>query len=107
MTAFRYQSSYAPPGDPEFAVRTRPGGYDVEARIPWETLYDGPRTASAGRGIALSIALDMRDDPAARGREAFSLLENLPLPDGVATSCATGVALPSCDDRLWCTPTLE
>ncbi len=76
-------------------------GYTIEVLLPW------PGTApSSGTQIAFDLALNSADDEpadAGDGRDAQAIL----YLGSVSSSPCGDTAEPWCDDRTWCTPTLE
>jgi hypothetical protein len=77
-------------------------GYDVELLLPWRS-----SAPASGDQIAFDLALDSADDEplgAPDGRDAQALLHLATVSS--PTPCP-GSARPWCDDRTWCTPTLE
>jgi hypothetical protein len=76
-------------------------GYTVELLVPW------PGSApSAGSTIAFDLALNSADDEPAGapdGRDAQAIL----YLGSVSNSPCGDPAEPWCDDRTWCTPTLQ
>jgi hypothetical protein len=98
----------------EFASRVTADGYAHELFIPWASLN---RTAPPSSGTA--IALDMTlfdtempgiemppyfDDTGLQGVVAYRI--NTTGVD-LASSCCSGSLYPDCDDRTWCSPSLE
>jgi hypothetical protein len=78
-------------------------GYTIELLLPW------PGTApTSGSTVAFDLALNSADaDPADApdGRDAQAILYLGTVGGG--STCGDGGAEPWCDDRTWCTPTLE
>jgi len=105
----------------KWAYRTVAGGYEFELFLPWVLL--GRSAAPApGTIIAVDLGLGTENDPdywtfwpsspqiGKAGTAGQSFLAIKPLPPGVGTSCAPlqpADALPWCDNRTWCQPTLE
>ena len=86
-----------------FATRIVPGGYEIEMQVFWATLHG---TGTVGANVAVGLGLDLTDDPLAGKRQLFSFFDLRAA--GPSTTCASPPpALPSCDDRLWCAPSLE
>jgi len=87
----------------EFATGTDSSGYWVELSLPW------PGSAPAA---SAQIKLDMQLN-AADGQTLVSDLyvrdaqAILALPTTTTTSCSSSNIQPFCDDRLWCTTTLQ
>jgi hypothetical protein len=76
------------------------GGYEVELMIPWASTAN-LRSSGASFGFNLGATAD----DTGGGIELEGMLANnaVSLPAAACTSTAT----PGCDDRTWCTPTLE
>jgi hypothetical protein len=91
----------------QFAVVLVPSGFAVELALDWGIL--GLAAAPApGALIAFDVALDLRF-PADGGTERFqSYLGVIATTAPAPTACrADAVFAPFCDDRIWCTPTLQ
>lgn len=76
------------------------GGWEVELHYPWTTLGN---QAAPGMTMGFDVAVDVKDDPGASGREVRALLHYQAVPS--SPSCdAVGstTAEPWCDDRTWC-----
>jgi hypothetical protein len=105
----------------KWAYRTVAGGYEFELFLPWALLGRATPPAS-GTTIALDLGFGTNNDPnywsfwpsapqlGTPGTSGQTFLAIRPLPSGTTTSCAPlqpTNALPWCDDRTWCQPTLE
>lgn len=85
-----------------YAARITPTGYELEMKIDWADLKATP---SSGKVIGFDIGVDVRQTASASLR-LQSFLGFVPV--SVTTPCALPRGPhPSCDDRTWCTPTLE
>jgi hypothetical protein len=78
-------------------------GYSVELLLPWSALAE---TIAPGAQIAFDVAFDVEDTPDAGGRQYQSIYTCNSVEAG-APSCGTLMPEPWCDDRTWCTPTLQ
>jgi hypothetical protein len=81
------------------AVAT-PTGYAVEVQIPWSDLHG--MGIAAGSQIGLDVAVNSKWDPATD--HVFSVWRRRMVSG--ATPCGANLS-PSCDDRTWCTPSLD
>jgi hypothetical protein len=79
----------------QWAARRVPGGYEIELRIPWTDL--GGAEMRSGLTIGVDLGLDDKDGPADR---FWSVYEIAPTTISICGE-------PSCDDRLWCLPSLK
>jgi hypothetical protein len=84
-----------------------PDGYSIELEYPWPLVHPAP--IASGLGVGLDFAFDVEDGADASGRQWQSIFGYTPLPPdaGVSPACGTFFPEPWCDDRTWCTPTLE
>lgn len=89
----------------QYAARLMPDGYEIEVRISWSYVGAGdPNSPGSGDKVAFNWALDYHSRLVAdRLWQLFAHYNEV--PDGVI--CAGGLVEPACDDRTWCTPTLE
>jgi hypothetical protein len=96
------------------ATRRVPSGYEYELYVPWGTLGRAA-PPSSGDSIAIDLGYFACDDPSAVGKRDFacgsgyggeSWIGFTPLPTGTSSTCES-VVIPDCDDRTWCTATLE
>jgi hypothetical protein len=83
-----------------FAARRVSGGYEVELHLPWSEIGEA---VSPGMLIGFDVAIDVKDDERAPGRQARAYLHLEPLA-GSAPCTALGAARPEpwCDSRTWC-----
>lgn len=90
------------PLDPSrFAGRLVPGGYEIEALLPWRT-----GAPEAGATIGFDVGLNINDDPATPRRAFQFAIANLPVSG--ASNCTADVGpQPFCDDRTWCRPRID
>jgi hypothetical protein len=87
------------PSIDRWAARNTAEGYEIEVRIPWADLKpSGMPAPTAGKKIALTFAFNNKTDTT----KAFSVFQTKPVATPV-----TGCTQPYCDDRYWCTPTLD
>jgi hypothetical protein len=88
----------------QYTVRDTSDGYAIELRLPWGT----GQTPQSGNGVAFDFAVDVTDDPAAGHRQLQGVL-NQTFVDGseLCGMSANQAALPACDVRAWCMPTLQ
>ena len=84
-----------------WATRLTADGWEVEVKLPWPgTLMP----AAAGATLGFQLGLSMSETQGGN-RVEFA---TLPIPTGVTgTTCPQNHAMPWCDDRTWCRPTLE
>jgi len=86
----------------QYSSRVTPDGYAIEVRIPWA--FVGGGNPGSGDQVALNWALDYHSRLVAdRLWQLFAHYTDV--PGGVV--CTGGLVEPACDDRTWCTPTLE
>jgi hypothetical protein len=87
------------PSIDRWAARNTAEGYEIEMRVPWADLKpSGMPAPTAGKKIALTFAFNNKTDTT----KAFSVFQVKPVATPV-----TGCTQPFCDDRYWCTPTLD
>jgi hypothetical protein len=79
-------------------------GYNVELEIPWSTLGSPP--PSKGAKIAFDVGFDLML-PSDGGLERYQAFHSILALTGAPSQACGGFLQPSCDDRTWCTPTLE
>ncbi|MBN2195384.1 MAG: hypothetical protein JW751_21375 [Polyangiaceae bacterium] len=94
-------ASHGELADSRYETTVTADGYTIEAQIPWPG-----SNPDVGAGIAFDLALNSADDApegAPDGRDAQAVLY---IGSVGSTTCGGG-AEPWCDDRTWCTPTLE
>jgi hypothetical protein len=89
----------------QFVTGTDSTGYFVELNLPW------PGTAPAASAqIKFDLQLNVADGPMGVSesyvRDAQAVLY-LGSYSSSTTSCASSAVQPFCDDRLWCTTTLQ
>jgi hypothetical protein len=96
-------------GPAKWAYRVVPGGYEFEVLMPWSVLgRSTPPTSGTAVGADLGLAAN-------NGVRTWLAVN--PLPPGAGTPCDASAIVteggsiiradPSCDDRGWCSPTLE
>ncbi len=84
-----------------WATRNVADGYEVELLLLWSELKGTP---ASGLAIGFDLAVDVRQISTG----ATPLVQALyALRTPTPTTCTRTEAHPSCDDRAWCTPTLE
>lgn len=77
-------------------------GYEIELRLPWADLKPAAMPVPvAGKKIALTWAFNNKYDAAKQ--QAFSVFQARPVGIPPVPACGQ----PYCDDRMWCTPTLQ
>lgn len=90
----------SPPLD-RWASRNTADGYEIEVRLPWTDLKPTTMAAPvAGKKIALTLGFNNKYD--ATKQQAFSVYQVK-----TVASPVSGCTQPFCDDRYWCTPTLD
>lgn len=82
----------------QYAGRRVDGGYEVELHLPWTVLGNQP---APGEKVGFDVALDIRDDVGATGREVRAILQYTAVSPS-PTCTAFGSIDPACDDRTWC-----
>jgi len=96
-----YQGKKAAPlRDDYFHTRRVRSGYEVELHYPWTELKN---QSAPGTLMGFDVALDVKDDPSAKGRELRALMYAQPV--SASASCdalMVSPADPFCDDRTWC-----
>ena len=100
-----YQSGDRGPIDPsDYATKLTVDGYSVELALPWSFLGG---EGAVGSKIGLDLALDVCDDAAhPAARQVWAVWQQKSVAG--KTSCPTGTtSWAYCDDRSWCTPSLE
>ncbi len=76
------------------------GGWEAELHYPWTTLKN---QAQPGMTVGFDVALDVKDDPAAPGRQVRAYLFHQVVIDSPAcTAVGSATGEPWCDDRTWC-----
>ena len=85
-----------------YAARITPTGYEIELKIDWTDLKATP---TSGKIIGFDFAVDVRQT-ASSSLRLQSFLAFKPVTTTTPCDPPRG-AHPSCDDRTWCTPTLE
>jgi hypothetical protein len=102
--------SFAQPlvGPAQWAYRVVPGGYEFEVLMPWIVL---------GRSTPPTSGTDIAADLGLMSNGARSWLAINPLTPGASSQCEAHTVVtdggsvtradPGCDDRGWCSPTLE
>jgi hypothetical protein len=101
LELYEYPSlSYSAYPSEDFAARIVDDGYEVELRIPWSSAAN-PRT----RGTNFGFALVVTSDDSGSGVEVEGGVAVYPSTTP-ATICEDE-ATPGCDNRTWCTPSLE
>lgn len=92
-----------------FAGRLVADGWELELALPWSFLTAPATTPpSSGAQVGFTLALNAQDDAAAGGRQVQAFLGYQTI--GSSPSCAACTKTegePFCDDRTWCTPTLQ
>lgn len=80
-------------------VRT---GYEVELHLPWAELVEANQSAP-GQVLGFDVAIDVKDDPGAKGRELRAIMHVQPVSSSPSCDAAKITpADPKCDDRTWC-----
>lgn len=90
----------APLADSDWHSRRVQGGFEIELHYPWTLLKN---QAAPGTTMGFDVAIDLKDDPTAKGRELRVLMHVTPVAS--SPSCAAlsvSPADPFCDDRTWC-----
>jgi hypothetical protein len=97
-----------------FTGRTVRDGWEIELDLPWSILLPSPTDAppTSGAKIGFTFALDAQDvesgDPLnARQMQAFLGYQTITVASPSCDSCSRATPEPFCDDRTWCTPTLQ
>lgn len=120
---FNWEVSAGPipmPRGVPWAFRVVSGGYEFELLLPWKILGRA-QPPVAGDAIALNLGLGSSDDPAfwswwpsestptsTPGLNGLSWYKINALPAGTTSTCNSAFSpYPWCDDRTWCSPTLE
>lgn len=85
-----------------FAGRLVAKGYEVEVVLPWTTIKNEP---APGDKIGFDVAVDVKDDAAASGRELRAIMNFETLASSSACSALGKPIDPACDTRTWCAPT--
>jgi hypothetical protein len=100
-----YQSGDKGPLDAAyFATKLTTDGYSIELGLPW-SLIRGAGTL--GSSIALDVAIDVDDDAThAITRQVWAVWKQKSVP-GTSACAGTTTSWAWCDDRSWCTPSLE
>ncbi len=90
----------APVADSAWHSRRVQGGFEIELHYPWTELNN---QSSPGMTMGFDIAIDLKDDPTAVGRELRAVMHVTPVSSSESCS-ALGItpADPLCDDRTWC-----
>ncbi len=83
-----------------FATRITSKWYAIELKLPWSMLKG---SGTKGSTLGFDLIVDDDDDDVKPDRDQYSLYF---YKKQVPTPCA-GESLPYCDDRTWCTTTLE
>jgi hypothetical protein len=83
-----------------FAARLVAGGWEAEVKLPWQGTA---KPTGAGDKMGFYFGLSAQNT-AGVGREEYA---SLPVPAVTGGTCPTAPALPWCDDRTWCKPTLK
>ena len=94
--------AFLPPSS--FAARIVPGGYEIELLLDWTTLKMKP---VSGAVIAFDSAVDVRRDSSVTGPRLQSFLGYTKVIGPSPCNPERTTAHPSCDDRSWCSPSLE
>jgi hypothetical protein len=99
----RYDAGRAVPlRDDVWHSRRVRGGYEVELHYPWSELKDANQSAP-GRVLGFDVAIDIKDDPSAEGRELRAIMHVEPVASSPSCDAAKiSPADPQCDDRTWC-----
>jgi hypothetical protein len=82
--------------------------YALEFMIPWTLVvasHEATPTAGSSIGFDFGVDYRWRGIDAGTNEPEYQLL--LSLRSVGSTPCPTTTPIPSCDDRLWCTPTLS
>lgn len=76
------------------------GGFEVELHYPWTILKN---QSSPGMVMGFDVAIDLKDDPNAKGRELRVVMHAQPVSSSPACDALMiSPADPLCDDRTWC-----
>jgi hypothetical protein len=87
----------------QYASRQVPGGYDVEALLPWGLIDPTSEAPQLYQKIAFDIGIDQR----AGSLVGFSSFYFYSSHTGVADCQGPVADKPSCDDRTWCSTQLQ
>jgi hypothetical protein len=91
-----------PLADDQWHSRRVRGGYEVELHYPWSELKDMNQSAP-GQVLGFDVAIDIKDDPTAPGRELRAVMHIEPVASSPSCDSAKVTpADPRCDDRTWC-----
>ena len=90
----------APIADDRWHSRRVQGGYEVELHYPWTDLKN---QSAPGMEMGFDVAIDVKDDPSAKGRELRALMHYQPVASSASCDAlAISPPDPLCDDRTWC-----
>jgi hypothetical protein len=90
----------APLADDLWHSRRVRDGYEVELHYPWTELKN---QSSPGMQMGFDVAIDVKDDSTAKGRELRALMHVQPVTSSPSCDAlAITPADPLCDDRTWC-----
>jgi len=89
-----------PLSDSDWHSRRVKGGWEVEVHYPWTELKNQP---APGMVMGFDVAIDLKDDPAKKGRDVRALMHVTPVASSAScTALGVSPADPLCDDRTWC-----